>query len=72
MKHSQSVPRAIDGNVSVNSNYSVRTNMLASLNAKDKIPDQYIQKVTSDADILVADDNPDGVGRYFQENVGGH
>jgi hypothetical protein len=72
LKHSQSMPRALDGNNSVSSNFSIRTNMLTSLNAKDKIPEHYIQKVTSEADILVAVALPDGIGRTVQEDLGRH
>ena len=50
MKSSQSVPRGLDGN---NSTTSIRTSMLASLNAKDQIPDHMISAVTSECDTLV-------------------
>ena len=53
MRHSSSVPKGLDGNNSYSSNFSIRTSMVTSLNAKDKIPEHVMQKVIAEADILV-------------------
>lgn len=57
-----SMPRPLENNNSVSSNFSVRTSMIASLNAKDKIPEHYMQKIAAEADLFVKMVDRDGVG----------
>lgn len=64
------MPRVMDGNNSMNSNYSIRTSMLVSLNAKDSIPEHFRKQVSGQASILVDLVHPAGVCREFSEDLG--
>ena len=73
MRHSQSMPRALDTNNSISSNFSLKTSMLTTLNAKDKIPEQVVTKITTEADILVRLLlTEDGEQRIVHKGVGRH